>query len=98
MLVDGRRFGGLSGEPLGPRYEIRPHRFRRDDPLDALRKLQRATEPPAGPARRGAMDALPGARDDGGEDEFTVWIDDERIRRFQTVDRGSGRSARRNQD
>jgi hypothetical protein len=43
VLVDDRRFGGLSGEPLGPRYEIRPHRFRRDDPLDALRKLQRAT-------------------------------------------------------
>ena len=52
VLVDGRRFGGLSGEPLGPRYELRPHKFRRDDPLDALRKLQRATRP-AGPARSG---------------------------------------------
>ena len=28
-----------------------------------------------------------------GQDEFTVWIDDERIRRFQAVERGSGRSA-----
>ena len=42
-LVDGRRYGGLSGERLGPRYEQRPHRFRRDDPFDVLRKLQRAT-------------------------------------------------------
>ena len=30
-----------------------------------------------------------------GEDEFTVWIDGQRIQRFQTVERGSGRSLSR---
>jgi hypothetical protein len=93
VLVDGRRFGGLSGEPLGPRYELRPHRFRRDDPLDALRRLQGAT------AARWTGDETVRwtpcrvAVTTAGPNEFRVWIDDQRIRRFQTVERGSGRSA-----
>jgi hypothetical protein len=29
-----------------------------------------------------------------GADEFTVWIDGKHVRRFQTVERGSGRYAR----
>ena len=44
-----------------PRYELRPHQIRRDDPLDALRKLQRATAA-RWAARTGALDNLPGAR------------------------------------
>ena len=90
-LVDGRRFGGLSGEPLGPRYEIRPYKFRRDDPLDALRKLQRATAARwAGheQVRWTTCRVVTAAVD---EDEFTVWIDGQRVQRFQTVERGSDR-------
>jgi hypothetical protein len=93
VLVDGRRFGGLSGEPLGPRYELRPHRYRRDDPLDALRKLQRATAARwAGTeqVRWTTCRVVAAAVDDG---EFTVWLDGQRIQRFQAVERGSGRSA-----
>ncbi len=93
MLVDGRRFGGLSGEPLGPRYELRPHRYRRDDLLDALRKLQRATAARwAGTeqVRWTTCRVVAAAVDDG---EFTVWLDGQRIQRFQAVERGSGRSA-----
>jgi hypothetical protein len=65
VLVDGRRFGGLSGEPLGPRYELRPHKFRRDDPLDALRKLQR-DRGPLDRHRAGALDDLPRRDGHGG--------------------------------
>ena len=94
VLVDGRRFSGLSGEPLGPRYENRPGRNRRDDPFDALRRLQARDGRPLGRRRdrcAGRPAAWPSAT--AGQDEFTVWIDDERIRRFQAVERGSGRSA-----
>ena len=94
VLVDGRRFGGLSGEPLAPRYEVRPHRFRRDDPLDALRKLQRATAARWTGEERVRWTTCRVVAATVDDSEFTVWIDDERIRRFQTVDRGSGRSAR----
>jgi hypothetical protein len=94
VLIDGRRFSGLSGEPLGPRYENGPGRSRRDDPLDGLRRLQGATA-----ARWVGAETIRGtpcrlAATTAGQDEFTVWIDGERIRRFQTVERGSGRSAR----
>jgi hypothetical protein len=94
VLVDGRRFGGLSGEPLGPRYELRPHRFRRDDPLDALRKLQRATAARWAGTEEVRTTTCRVVTTTVDDNEFTVWIDDERIRRFQTVERGSGRSAR----
>jgi hypothetical protein len=94
VLTDGRRFSGLSGEPLGPRYEKRPGRPRKDDPLDALRRLQAATT-----ARWSGEETVRRTRcrvlaATAGQDQFTVWIDDERIRRFRTVERGSGRSAR----
>jgi hypothetical protein len=92
-LTDGRRFSGRSGEPLGPRYQNRLGRNRRDDPLDALRRLQAATA-----ARWVGEETVRRTRcrvaaTTAGQDQFTVWIDDERIRRFQTVERGSGRSA-----
>ena len=100
VLTDGRHFSGLSGEPLGPRYENQPRPSRRGDPLDALRRLQGATAARwAGtetvrwtPCRVVAATAGP-AEFPAGPSEFTVWIDDQRIRRFQTVERGSGRSA-----
>jgi hypothetical protein len=94
VLVDGRRFGGLSGEPLGPRYEIRPHRFRRDDPLDALRKLQRATAARWAGTEQVRWMTCRVVATTAGHKEFTVWLDDQHIQRFQTVERGSGRSAR----
>jgi hypothetical protein len=93
VLTGGRRFSGRSGEPLGPRYENRPGRSRRDDPLDLLRRLQAATA-----ARWAGEETVRCTRcrvvaATAGRDQFTVWIDDERIHRFQTVERGSGRSA-----
>jgi hypothetical protein len=93
-LVDGRRFGGLSGEPLGPRYELRPHKFRRDDPLDALRKLQRATAARWAGTEQVRWTTCRVITATVGADEFTVWIDGKHVRRFQTVERGSGRYAR----
>jgi hypothetical protein len=94
VLVDGRRFGGLSGQALGPRYELRPHRFRRDDPLDALRKLQRATAARWAGDERVRWTTCRVVETTAVDNEFTVWIDDQRIQRFQTVEHGSGRSAR----
>jgi hypothetical protein len=94
VLVDGRRFGGLSGEPLGPRYELRPDRSRRDDPLDALRKLRRATAARWAGTEQVRWTTCRVVATTVDDDEFTVWIDDERIRRFQTVERGSARSSR----
>jgi hypothetical protein len=90
-LVDGRRFGGLSGEPLGPRYEIRPYKFRRDDPLDALRKLQSATAARWAGHERVRWTTCRVVTAAVGEDEFTVWIDGRHVQRFQTVERGSDR-------
>ena len=98
VLVDGRRFGGLSGEPLGPRYELRPHKFRRDDPLDALRKLQRATAARWTGTERVRWTTCRVAMVTAGPDEFTVWVDDQRILRFRTVVRGTGRSVQRDKD
>jgi hypothetical protein len=96
VLFDGRRFGGLSGQPLGPRHEQRPHRHRRDDPLDGLGKLQRATAARwAGTEQvRWTTCRVVVVVTTADDDEFTVWIDDEHVRRFQTVERGSGRSSR----
>jgi len=93
-LVDGRRFGGLSGEPLGPRYELRPHKFRRDDPLDALRKLQRATAARWAGSERVRWTTCRVITATVGADEFTVWVDRRHVQRFRTVERGSGRHAR----
>ena len=90
-LVDGRRFGGLSGEPLGPRYEIRPYKFRRGDPLDGLRKLQRATAARWAGTERVRWTPCRVVTATIGEDEFTVWIDGQHVQRFQTVQRGSDR-------
>ena len=91
VLVDGRRFGGLSGEPLGPRYEIRPYKHRRDDPLDVLGRLQRATAARWVGHERVRWTTCRVVTAAVGEDEFTVWIDDRHVQRFQTVQRGSDR-------
>jgi hypothetical protein len=92
VLIDGRRFSGLSGEPLGPRYENRPGRSRRDDPLDVLRRLHGATAARWAGAETVRSTPCRVVATTAGQAEFTVWIDDERIRRFQSVERGSGRS------
>ena len=93
VLTDGRRFSGRSGEPLGPRYENRLWRSRRDDPLDALRRLQAATAARWVGEETVRLTRCRVVAATAGRDQFTVWIDDERIRRFRTVERGSGRSA-----
>jgi hypothetical protein len=92
-LVDGRRFGGLSGAPLGPRYEQRPHRFRRADPLDVLRTLQRATAARLAGTEQVRWTTCQVVTATADDSEFTVWLDGQRVQRFRTVDRGSGRSA-----
>jgi hypothetical protein len=95
VLIDGRRFSGRSGELLGPRYENGPLRSwrRRDDPMDALRRLQGATAARWAGAETVRWTPCRVVATTAGQDQFTVWIDDERIHRFQTVERGSGRSA-----
>ena len=93
-LVGDRRFGGLSGEPLGPRYELRPHRFRRDDPVDALRALQRATAAHWAGTEQVRWTTCRVVATTVDDSEFAVWLDGQRIQRFQTVERGSGRFAR----
>jgi hypothetical protein len=92
MLVDGRRYGGLPGQPLGPRHEQRPHRNRRDDPLDALRKLQRATEARWAGTERVRWTTCRVVATRVNDEDFTVWLNDQRVQRFRTVHRGSGRS------
>jgi hypothetical protein len=94
VLVGGRRFGGLSGQPLGRRYEQRPHRFRRADPLDVLRQLQGATAAGWTGEERVRWATCRVALVTAGSDEFTVWVDGQRILRFRTIERGEGRSVR----
>ena len=94
VLFDGRRFGGRSGEPLGPRYEQRPHRHRRDDPLDGLGKLQRATAARWAGTEQVRWTTCRVVVTTADDDEFTVWIDSEHVRRFQAVERGSARFSR----
>jgi hypothetical protein len=87
VYVDGQEYGGLSGQPLGPRYR---HRHEHpDDPLRLLRLLQAATgawpagdEPLRGtPCRKLAVRA--------DATELTVWIDDEYIRQIQIEEHAS---------
>ena len=94
MLVDGRRFGGRSGAPLGPRHESRGKR-RLDDPFDLLRLAQNVTDARYAGAEtvRGTPCRLVVAT--AGLAELTVWIDDQHVRRIQTVERASAASSRR---
>jgi hypothetical protein len=93
-LVDGRYYGGLSGEPLGPRYENRPGPSRRGDPLYALGRLQRATAARWAGHERVRWTTCRVVTATVGADEFTVWIDGRHVQRFQTAEPGSGRYAR----
>ena len=94
LITDGRGFSGASGAPLGPRYENRRGRPRRDDPLDTLRRLQGASAARWAGQEQVRWTTCRMATTTTGQEEFTVWIDDQRVRRFRTVQRGSGRSAR----
>ena len=92
VLIDGKHFGGLSGQPLGPRYEQRRQR-RRDDPLELLRQVQGVTD-----ARYAGQETVRGTpcrvvAAAAGPAEFTVWVDDEHVRRIRTVERAPGPSA-----
>lgn len=93
-LVDGRRYSGLSGEPLGPRYENQLKPSRRGDPLHALGRLQRATAARWAGTERVRWTTCRVVTATAGADEFTVWMDGQHVRRFQTVERGSGQYAR----
>ena len=91
--VDGKRYSGLSGEPLGPRYENQLKPTRRGDPLHALGRLQRATAARWAGTERVRWTTCRVAKATVGADEFTVWLDGQRVQRFQTVERGSGQYA-----
>ena len=89
MFVDGKRFGGQSGQPLRPRNRDRGAPDQLGDPLALLRLMREAAD-----ARhigdetvRDAICRMVTVR--AGSSEFTVWIDDEYIRRIQSEDRAS---------
>jgi hypothetical protein len=85
MHFNGQYYGGASGEPLRANNHQKPPDDPLDDPLEFLRKLRGVTS-----ARhvghetvRGTPCRVVAARADSVE--FTIWIDDEHIRRIQSV-------------
>ncbi len=89
MHFNGQYYGGASGEPLRANNHQKPPDDPLDEPLEFLRKLRGVTG-----ARhigdetvRGTLCRVVAARADSVE--FTVWIDDEHIRRIQSVWNGS---------
>jgi hypothetical protein len=94
MYIDGRHFGGPSGDPLQARHRKHRPPKQAHDPLGLLRLL-------LGPADahraddemlRGTLCRTIFVR--AGEAELIVWIDDEHIRRIQAEDRAAnGRSS-----
>jgi hypothetical protein len=93
LRADGRRYAGLSGSPLGPRY--RDHRpcERHDDPLGLLEMVCAGTDARQAGAEevRGTMCREVAVR--SGPAELTVWIDDDHIRRVRYVESASSRWA-----
>lgn len=85
MHFNGQYYGGASGQPLRANHHQKPPDDPLDEPLELLRKLRGATG-----ARhvghetvRGTPCRVVAVRADSAE--FTIWIDDEHIRRIQSV-------------
>lgn len=89
MCVDGKRFSGLSGEPLQSRFENHRVPAQPDDPLGLLKQLQGLTD--AGyagdEAVRGTLCQVVAVRT--GPTELIVWIDDAHIRRIESAEHAS---------
>jgi hypothetical protein len=89
VRAGGRHFGGLSGEPLRPRFQKHRAPEPLDDPLGLLIELQGATD--AGYAGDQAVRGTPcqvvAVR--AGPAELTVWIDDVHIRRIRSAEHAS---------
>ncbi len=80
MYINGQHYGGASGKPLqATNHSRRPA----DDPLDLLRKLRDVTD--ARHAGHGTVRGTPcrAVAVRAGSAEFTVWLDDEHVRRIQ---------------
>lgn len=94
MFVDGQRFSGRSGQPVGPRYRNRTTPERPNDPLTLLNLMPQATSArhAGDETLRGTMCRMVTVR--AGSYEFTIWIDDEYIRRIESEDRASNADAR----
>jgi hypothetical protein len=93
MAIGGKRFGGASGHPLQARHEWHRERAQRDDPLGLLRLLQDVTvaRHVGQAAVRGTPCRMVEVR--ARSAEFTVWIDDEHIRRIESEARASDEHA-----
>ena len=91
MFVTGQRFGGRSGQPV---RRANRDRTTPDDPLTLLKLMRQATG-----ARHAGDETLQGTMCRmvtirAGSSEFTVWIDDDYIRRIQSEDRASNADSR----
>ena len=85
MFSDGALFGGPSGAPLRPNNRVRRVPARERDPLGVLRLLLEVTQ-----ARYSGAEAVRGTPCRAvavlaGSAELTAWIDDEHVRRIQSV-------------
>jgi hypothetical protein len=85
MHFNGQYYGGASGEPLRAINHQKPPDDPLDEPLEFLRKLRGVTgaRPVGRETVRGAPCRVVAVRADSVE--FTVWIDDEHVRRIQSV-------------
>ena len=88
--VDGRRYAGLSGSPLGPRFRDDRPREEHDDPLGLLEMVRAGTDARQAGAEavRGAMCRKVAVR--AGSAKLTVWIDDDHIRRVRYAECAPG--------
>jgi hypothetical protein len=89
LLADGKRFGGLSGQPLQLRHQERHPPEQPNDPLTFLTMLRQvsAARYAGGDPVRGTMCRKVNVQ--AGSAELTVWIDENHVRRIQSVIRTS---------
>ena len=90
MFIDGQLFGGPSGFPLRPNNRVKKVPPPERDPLGLLRLLLGVTQ-----ARYSGAQAVRGTPCRAvavvaGSAELTVWIDDEHVRRIESVWRAPG--------
>ena len=90
LRTDGRRYAGLSGAPLGPRFRDDRPREQHDDPLGLLEMVRAGTDARqvGTEAVRGAMCRKVAVR--AGSAKLTVWIDDDHIRRVRYAECAPG--------
>jgi hypothetical protein len=88
MHFNGQYYGGASGQPLRANHHQKPPDDPLDEPLEFLRKLRGVTG-----ARHVGHETVRGTpclvAAQADSVEFTIWIDDEHVRRVQSVWNGS---------